>query len=220
MPRFTFPEWTETLKKWINLLVLGAPVYLVALIAYGVTPEALRIGYQPEQPVPYSHALHAGELGMDCRYCHSTVERAGEAAVPPAATRMNCHVQVHPTSEVLQPIRAAFAENRPVRWTRVNDLPDYVYFNHEAHVNAAVGCETCHGRVDQMVKVFQAKSLTMEWCLDCHRNPSKHLRDPENITKMGYDDQKSAVHRQAGEGETWQKRNAVNPPTNCSTCHR
>ena len=220
MPRFTFPEWTETLKKWINLLVLGAPVYLVALIAYGVTPEALRIGYQPDQPVPYSHALHAGELGLDCRYCHSTVERASEAAVPPAAVCMNCHVQVLPTSEALQPIRAAYAENRPVKWTRVNDVPDYVYFNHEAHVNAAVGCETCHGRVDQMVKVYQAKSLTMEWCLECHRNPSKYLRDPENVTRMGYEDQKSAVHRQAGEGETWQKRNNVNPPTNCSTCHR
>ena len=110
MPRFTFPEWTETLKKWINLLVLGAPVYLVALVAYGVTPEALREGYQPEQPVPYSHALHAGELGIDCRYCHSTVERAGEAAVPPAATCMNCHATVKKESEALLPIREAFAE--------------------------------------------------------------------------------------------------------------
>ena len=120
MARFEFPEWTETLKKWINLLVLGAPVYLIVLIAYGVTPEAIRIGYQPDQPVPYSHALHAGELGIDCRYCHTTVERAGKAAVPPATTCMNCHSQVKKDSDLLAPVRAAFAENEPVAWTRKN----------------------------------------------------------------------------------------------------
>src|SRR5580692_11309472 len=134
MSRFTFPEWTETLKKWVSLLAVGAPVYLVFIIWYGVeSPEAIRIGYQPLQPVPYSHALHAGELGIDCRYCHSTVERAPKAAVPPAATCMNCHSQVKKDSDKLVPIRQAFAENESVRWTRVHDLPDYVYFNHQAH---------------------------------------------------------------------------------------
>jgi len=213
MPRFTFPEWTETLKKWINRLVLGAPVYLVALVAYGVTPQALRIGYQPDQPVPYSHALHAGELGMDCRYCHSTVERANKAAVPVAGICMNCHSQVKKDSDVLLPIREAFAESKPVAWTRVHDLPDYVYFNHEAHVNASVGCESCHGRIDQMVKVYQAKPLTMEWCLGCHRDPEPNLRSSENLTKMGY---------QASDAERAKvlKDNQVRPPTNCSTCHR
>jgi menaquinone reductase, multiheme cytochrome c subunit len=213
MPRFTCPEWTEAFKKWVNLLALGAPVYLVALVAYGVTPDALRTGYQPEQPVPYSHALHAGELGMDCRYCHSTVESAAEAAIPPAATCMNCHATVKKDSELLLPIRAAFAENQPVHWTRVTDVPDYVYFNHEAHVNAAVGCESCHGRVDQMVKVYQAAPLTMQWCLDCHRDPAPHLRQAENVTKMGY-------KPQPGEGAAVMKANSVAPPTNCSTCHR
>jgi menaquinone reductase, multiheme cytochrome c subunit len=213
MQRFIFPEWTETLKKWISVLAMGAPVYLVLLIMYGVTPEAIRIGYQPDQPVPYSHALHAGELGLDCRYCHSTVERAAKAAIPPAATCMNCHTSVKKDSEALQPIRQSFAENDPVKWVRVHDVPDYVFFNHQAHVNAAVGCESCHGRVDQMVKVFQAKPLTMEWCLDCHRNPTPHLRDIENLTKMGYE-------QQPGEGERVLKANNVNPPTNCSTCHR
>jgi hypothetical protein len=109
MSRFIFPEWTETLKKWVSLLVLGAPIYLIALIAYGVTPEAIRIGYQPEQPVPYSHALHAGELGIDCRYCHTTVERAAKAAIPPAATCMNCHSQIKTTSDLLLPIRQGYA---------------------------------------------------------------------------------------------------------------
>ena len=213
MPRFTFPEWTETLKKWVNLLALGAPVYLVALVAYGVTPDAIRIGYMPEQPVPYSHALHAGELGMDCRYCHSTVERAGEAAVPTAQICMNCHATVKTNSDVLLPVRAAFGENTPIKWVRVTDVPDYVYFNHEAHTNATVGCETCHGRVDQMVKVFQAKSLTMEWCVNCHRDPTPHLRPAEHLTTMGYEPKE-------GEGDRIKKERSVNPPLNCSTCHR
>lgn len=213
MPRFTFPEWTETLKKWINLLVLGAPVYLVALVAYGVTPDALRIGYQPEQPVPYSHALHAGELGMDCRYCHTTVEKAGEAAIPPAATCMNCHTTVKKDSDVLYPVRAAFGEDKPIKWVRVHDVPDYVYFNHEAHVNATVGCETCHGRVDQMVKVFQATPLTMQWCVDCHRDPAPHLRPTDQLTTMGYE-------APEGEGARLMKEKNVKPPLNCSTCHR
>jgi hypothetical protein len=213
MSRFIFPEWTETLKKWVNLLVLGAPVYLVALVAYGVTPEAIRIGYQPEQPVPYSHALHAGELGMDCRYCHSVVDRGPKAAVPPASVCMNCHSTVRATSDALLPVRQAFAENEPLKWVRVTDLPDYVFFNHEAHVNASVGCESCHGRVDQMVKVYQAESLTMAWCLDCHNDPTPHLREAANVTKMGYT-------QQPGEGEAVKKKNQVNPPINCSTCHR
>lgn len=214
MPRFTFPEWTETLKKWINLLVLGAPVYLVALIAYGVTPEAIRIGYQPEQPVPYSHALHVGELGMDCRYCHNTVERAGEAAIPPAATCMNCHATVKTDSELLLPIREAYAENTPVRWVRVHDVPDYVYFNHEAHTNATIGCETCHGRVDQMVKVYQATPLTMQWCIDCHRDPTPFLRPASELTTMGYEPKSET------EGQQIKKDRSVAPPMNCSTCHR
>jgi hypothetical protein len=213
MPRFTFPEWTETLKKWISLLSIGAPVYLVALVAYGVTPEALREGYQPDQPVPYSHALHAGELGMDCRYCHSTVENAAEAAIPPPATCMNCHSVVKKESDALLPIREAYAGGPAVKWTRVHDVPDYVYFNHQAHVNATIGCETCHGRIDQMVKVYQAKPLTMEWCIDCHRNPTPYLRKQEALTTMGY-------QPGPGEGEAVQKANNVHPTTNCSTCHR
>lgn len=213
MSRFLFPEWSETLKKWVNLLVLGAPVYLVALLAYGVTPEAIRIGYQPEQPVPYSHALHAGELGIDCRYCHPTVDRAAKAAIPPSATCMNCHSTVKKDSDVLLPIRQAFAENTPVRWVRVTDLPDYVYFNHQAHVNAAVGCESCHGRVDQMTTVYQAKSLTMEWCIACHKDPTPYLREPSKVTLMGY---KATAEERAAV----MKKNEVSPPTNCSTCHR
>ncbi len=240
MSRFIFPEWTETLKKWINAIVIGSPVYVIALIAYGVSPEAIRIGYQPEQPVPYRHSLHAGELGIDCRYCHSTVERAPKAAVPPVTTCMNCHSQVKVNSDLLVPIRQAYAKNdESVHWTRVHDLPDYVYFNHQAHVNAAVGCEECHGRIDQMVKVYQAKPLTMGWCIDCHRALSSaatqvaqgespdvpYLREPANVTKMGYDEPAKPgdpprPHREPGEGARVMKRNHVNPTVYCSTCHR
>ena len=213
MSRFVFPEWTETFKKWVRILVLGAPVYLVALVAYGVTPEAIRIGYMPEQPVPYSHALHAGELGIDCRYCHNTVDKSAKAAVPPAETCMNCHNRVRKDSPKLTAIRTAFATGEPVAWVRVHDIPDYAYFNHSAHVTRGVGCETCHGRVDQMVEVYQAKALTMAWCLDCHRNPEPNLRKPENVTLMGYTPA-------PGESAMVRSQLNINPPQNCSTCHR
>ena len=133
---------------------------------------------------------------------------------------MNCHSQVKKDSDLLLPVRQAFAEDEPVHWTRVHDLPDYVYFNHEAHVNASVGCETCHGRIDQMVKVYQAKPLTMEWCIGCHRDPNQYLRRPENVTKMGYDDEKSEPHRMPNEGEEIAKNNAIHTSVSCSTCHR
>jgi menaquinone reductase, multiheme cytochrome c subunit len=214
MARFLFPEWTQPLKKYvITPALLIGPVYIVALAAIVKDPQTLRIGYQPEQPVPYSHALHAGEMGMDCRYCHTVVEVSNKAAVPPAQTCMNCHATVHPKSDKLTPVREAYFENKPLRWTRVTDLPDYVYFNHSAHVTRGVGCESCHGRVDQMVKVFQAKALTMQWCLDCHRDPDANLRWPQNVTVMGY-------KPQPGEGAEVRKQLAINPPTDCSTCHR
>src|SRR3954469_3651820 len=176
MSRFVFPEWTETLKKWISLLVLGAPVYLVALIAYAVTPEALRIGYQPDQPVPYSHALHVGQLGLDCRYCHNTVEGAGFAAIPPTETCMNCHKAIRVNSEKLRPLRDSWATGKPVPWVKIHDLPDYVFFNHSAHVNAAISCVECHGKVNHMEVVSMVQPLNMAWCLQCHRDPTSRIR--------------------------------------------
>jgi hypothetical protein len=215
MDRFHFPEWTETLKKRLRLLVLGGPVYLIVLIGYGVDPEAIRIGYQPDQPVPYSHALHVGELGMDCRYCHNTVEQSSHAAVPPATTCMNCHKSIWPESPRLEPVRQSQATGEPLAWTRVHDLPDYVYFNHSAHVTRGVGCESCHGRVDFMEKVYQAKPLTMMWCLDCHRNPDPHLRPPDKVTVMGYE-----AKNQAELAKQLRQQYNIQPPTDCSTCHR
>ena len=159
-------------------------------------------------------------LGVRAGLNSLLLQRAAKAAVPPSATCMNCHSQVKKDSDLLLPIRQAFAENEPVRWTRVHDLPDYVYFNHMAHVNAAIGCESCHGRIDQMVKVYQAKPLTMGWCLECHKDPTPYLRRPENITKMGYDDDKSEPHRMPNEGTDILAKNSIHPSTSCSTCHR
>jgi hypothetical protein len=216
MARFLFPEWTETFKKWVLILAAGAPVYLIALISYAVSPEAVRIGYMPEQPVPYSHALHVGELGLDCRYCHSTVERSAHSAIPPVETCMNCHKVIRPESEKLAPVRNAFETGTPLAWTKVYDLPDYVMFNHSAHVMRGVGCESCHGRVDQQDEIYQTSPLTMEWCLDCHRDPTEHLRDPSEVTIMGFEPPGGA----AVYGAKMKKDNHINPNTNCSTCHR
>ncbi len=216
MARFQFPEWTETFKKWTLLLAGGAPVYLTVLVLYGKSPEAIRVGYQPHQPVPYSHALHVGELGLDCRYCHTTVEKSAHAAIPPAQFCMNCHTAIRSDSAVLQPVRDAFAANASLKWKRVHDVPDYVFFNHSAHVTRGVGCEECHGRVDRMDEVYQYAPLTMGWCLDCHRDPAPHLRPPELVTQMGFNP--PGDRREIGRKVMDERK--INPPTNCSTCHR
>jgi menaquinone reductase, multiheme cytochrome c subunit len=217
MARFEFPEWTARFhKRWVLLLLFGAPLYLTTLWANGCRPEAIRIGYQPKQPVPYSHALHVGELGLDCRYCHNTVEKSAHAAVPPAQFCMNCHATVGTQSKSLVPVREAFAMGSPLKWTRVHDLPDYVFFNHAAHVTRGVGCEECHGRVDLMEEVYQWAPLTMGWCLECHRDPDPRLRPPELVTTMGYDP--PGDRRDLGRHVA--EINSIQPPTNCSTCHR
>lgn len=217
MAGYQFPEWTEKFKLLVGVLVLGGPVYLVLLAMYGQSAEAIRIGYRPAQPIPYSHALHAGELGIDCRYCHNTVEESPHAAIPPATTCMNCHETILPQSELLAPIRDAAENGTPIKWVRVHDLPDYVFFNHSAHVTRGVGCESCHGRVDKMVEVHQDQALTMGWCLDCHRAPEAHLRDPAFATTMGY---VPAGGDQMEAGAELREKNQINPPQNCSTCHR
>jgi hypothetical protein len=199
--------------------VLGiAPLYVIGLVWYAASPETTDVGYAPEQPVPYSHALHAGELGLDCRYCHTTVEQAAHAAIPPTATCMNCHQRIHARSPKLEPVRASAATGEPLAWVKVHDLPDYAYFNHSVHVQRGVGCASCHGRVDKMEVVFQHETLSMGWCLNCHRSPDGHLRPPSEVTNMGY---------QPPAGEALREHAAelratldINPPTDCSTCHR
>jgi hypothetical protein len=153
---------------------------------------------------------------MDCRYCHNTVEKAARAAVPPTQTCMNCHASVRKQSEKLLPVRHSYATGMPVPWVRVHDLPDYVYFNHSAHVARGIGCVSCHGRIDKMDVVFQAQPLTMGWCLDCHRNPEKFVRPVETVTRMDW----QPPEDQATFGRKFCQANQIQPPSDCSTCHR
>ena len=216
MTPFVFPRWANKTRVLAGVILGGAPIYLTFLIWYGASPKTTDVGYQPKQPVPYSHALHAGQLGIDCRYCHNTVEQGAHAAIPPTATCMNCHERIWTNSDKLTPVRQSLATGKPVEWLKVHDLPDYVYFNHSAHVTRGVGCVTCHGRVDEMDEVYQKEPLSMSWCLSCHRSPEQNLRPPEEVTNMTWKPPSDAV----AFGKTLREQNHLNPPTDCSTCHR
>ncbi|MGA2435109.1 MAG: cytochrome c3 family protein [Bryobacteraceae bacterium] len=197
-------------------VALLAVVAIVAVAFYLFSPQVADAGYSPQQPVAYSHKLHAGNLGIDCRYCHSTVERSGYAAIPATEICMNCHTRVKPQSAPLQLVRESYATGLPIPWVRIHRLPDFVYFNHEAHLSAGVSCVTCHGRIDQMEEVRQAQPLNMAWCVDCHRNPAPNIRPRALITKLDW-----VPDRDPAEiGRELVAANHIHPPTNCSGCHR
>lgn len=175
MSRNIFPRWMNTAVPAAGAGGLVAAGALVAVITYYGTNKHTEVGYTPAQPVPYSHKLHAGKLGIDCRYCHVAVERSAAAGIPPTEICMNCHAKVKTDAPALLPVRESFATGRPVPWKRVHKLPDFVYFNHAVHVRVGVGCVSCHHRIDQMLEVSQAEPLSMGWCLDCHRDPGAHV---------------------------------------------
>lgn len=219
-PPFVFPRWANYALPAIVIAVLGAGLYAPTFVAFGFSPRTTDIGYQPDQPIPFSHALHAGELGMDCRYCHTTVENAAFAAVPATQTCMNCHSSIKPDSPNLDALRLSWREGTSVPWTKVHDLPDYAYFNHSAHVNQGIGCVSCHGRVDQMEKVYQVRTLSMSWCLDCHREPEKFLRPKDQVTNMNFT---PPGNDQLRLGLELKKEYGIRDPMymqSCSTCHR
>jgi hypothetical protein len=220
---FLFPRWANFLLPVIILGVLGGAFYVPTLVALGGSPRTTAVGYAPVQPVPYSHALHAGKMGMDCRYCHNTVEKTAFASLPPTQTCMNCHSSVRTTSAALAPIRESWATGKPVEWIKIHNLANYVYFNHSAHVNHGVGCIECHGRIDRMERVQQVKPLSMAWCLDCHRDPGPHLRPADvSVTDMNWtppaDDAKAADLADSLIGSYGIHSKAY--MTSCSTCHR
>ncbi len=217
MSRFLFPRWSNLLLPTIILAALTIPLYAVFFVAYGFSPKTLEVGYQPKQPVPFSHALHAGELGMDCRYCHTSVEKAAHASVPPTQTCMNCHTQIRPQSPKLADVRESYETGLPVEWTRIHKLPDFAYFDHSAHVNRGIGCVSCHGRIDNMEVVYQKSPLSMGWCLECHRNPEINLRPTSEITNLAFD---SATDQTAADREALKKKYHISPSEDCSTCHR
>ncbi|HZZ59080.1 MAG TPA: cytochrome c3 family protein [Opitutaceae bacterium] len=211
--------------KSVNKLPLQIIVYLFVLsglitagATYYMTPKYTRVGYSPIQPVPYSHAIHAGQLGIDCRYCHSNVETSGFANLPTAQTCMNCHDQVKANSPLLAVVRESYRTGRPVPWIQIHQVPDFVYFNHAVHVSRGISCVDCHGRIDQMDVVSEAKSLAMGFCLDCHRDPEAHLRPRNEVTNLAW--KAPSPQAQLAMGLKFKHDWNINPPQSCSGCHR
>lgn len=172
-----------------------------------------------QQPVQFSHKHHTGDDGIDCRYCHTSVETSASAGIPPTQTCMNCHSQIWADSPYLEPVRASFRENKPIEWQRVHDLPEYAYFNHSIHVAKGVGCSTCHGQIDEMPAVYQENTLQMEWCLQCHRNPENFIRPKDQIYNMEWKDGDLNAEERNGLKEQYKIRSRE-MLTSCSTCHR
>jgi hypothetical protein len=216
---YLFPPSANKLPLQI-LLFLGLTVGIVSAgITYYATPKYSRVGYAPTQPVPFSHALHAGQLGLDCRYCHSHVEESGHANVPTAQTCMNCHNQIKTDSPLLAPVRASYESGAPVPWVKIHQTPDYVYFNHSVHVARGVSCVECHGQINEMEVVHHAKPLSMGWCLECHRQPEKVLRDPALVTNLDWK-HPGGPDAQLEQGKKFVHDWNVQPPQSCSGCHR
>lgn len=230
---FVFPRWANYLLPVVILLVLGGAVYVPVFVNYGMGAPALKVGYKPVQPVPYSHALHVGQLGMDCRYCHTTVDRAAFAAIPPTEVCINCHNPADAQNGVwkdlpaLGKVHESYETGEPVEWVKVHQLADYAYFNHAAHVNKGVSCVSCHGRVDHMAVVSTVEPLSMSWCLDCHRNPERHLRPVEEVYNLGWQPEtlegESLADAQLRIGQELKDKYNIHDRaymTACSTCHR
>ena len=199
-----------------------AGLALTAILGLARSPYATNQNVSRPQPVQFSHKHHVGDDGIDCRYCHTSVETSAVAGVPPTKTCMNCHSVLYADSPYLEPVRESFRTGESIKWVRVHRLPDYVYFNHSIHVNKGVGCSTCHGSVNQMPLVFQASPLLMEWCLDCHRHPERALRALEPVNEVFNMDWK-APNNQEDLGRnfaTERKIRSTAELTSCSTCHR
>ena len=233
MQEFYFPTWVNKFTLLIGASAVAVGGYLATCLFAAIHPTVVNVGHQPKQPVPFSHKIHAGQLKLDCRYCHNTVDKAAHAAIPPTATCGNCHGgeattkgersigQIYSESDNLKLVRDSLATGDPILWERVHDTPDFVFFNHSIHVNKGVSCVSCHGRIDKMEVVTQVEPLSMKWCLDCHRNPTPHIRNPEMVTQLDF---KIPVGDQWETEEDyhkyWADKLDVNPNINCSTCHR
>src|SRR5439155_7416875 len=183
------------------------------------SPYTTYVGVPLAQPVPFSHQHHVEGLGIDCRYCHTSVEKSAFAGIPSTETCMSCHSQLWTDAPVLAPVHASLATNTPLKWNRVHDLPDFAYFDHSIHIAKGVGCSTCHGRVDQMPMTWRTQTLYMKWCVDCHRAPQNQIRPQSEIYNMGW---RSAANQQSlGEQLVAQYHiDTTGRLTNCSTCHR
>jgi Cytochrome c7 and related cytochrome c len=216
MPQIFHPS-ANTLSKLSLAGLVGLVAGLIGVaMLLGRSSYVTRANEYVEQPVQFSHLHHVLDDGIDCRYCHTSVETSSFAGIPPTKTCMNCHSQIWQSAPILEPVRTSFREDRPLNWTRVHDLPDFVYFNHSIHVKKGMGCETCHGRVDQMPLTRQVQSLQMEWCINCHRNPQDYVRPRSEVFTMGY----APPVPQSVIGPQLVKEYDIRGNTSCSTCHR
>ena len=212
-----FPKHFNTVARLSTALALGIPAIAVAgLLLYQRTPFVYGTQHPKEQPVQFDHRHHVRDIGLDCRFCHFSVESAATAGIPPTQVCMGCHGQVWNRSPLLDYVRNAYFTDQPIPWKRVHNLPDFVYFNHAIHVNKGVGCVSCHGRVDEMASVFQVEPLTMGWCLECHRNPAPNIRPVEEVTNMEWKPQGDPEEA----GRLQAAKNNVHTRTSCTTCHR
>ncbi len=228
-----FHRSTNTISR---ATIFGA-IFVIAMLFWAAaevqrSPYVTYAGVARPQPAPFSHQHHVGGLGIDCRYCHTSVEVSSFAGIPPTRTCMNCHAQIWTGAPMLEPVRESFSSGKSLIWNRVNDLPDFVYFNHSIHINKGVGCNTCHGPVDRMPLMYNYASLQMEWCLNCHRAPEKNLRPRDQVFNMRYEEPSSAKPMMV-DGKTYTdqislgrdlvtkyKLRTVADITSCSTCHR
>lgn len=216
MPQI-FRRSANTISK---VSIFGAVVFvaglLVLLAAVNRSPWVTGAHVARDQPIQFSHERHVAGNGIDCRYCHTGVETSALAGIPPTKTCMNCHAQIFSTSPFLEPVRESFRSDRSIEWTRVHDLPDFVYFNHSIHVHKGIGCATCHGRVDRMPLMWQEQSLQMEWCVNCHRYPEAYVRPREAVFRMDYE----MPPNQLELGRRLVAEYQIQKLTSCSTCHR
>ena len=212
-----FAPWWNKLPIVAALVAGLAPVVATAGVWYYFSPWYTDVGYRPVQPVPYSHKLHVGELGLDCRYCHTTVETSAHAGLPSTGVCLGCHSQLFRDQPLLAPLHESAASDVPIPWRRVYELPDFVFFEHSVHVAKGVACVECHGRVDQMPLTWRAQRLEMQWCLDCHRDPAPHLRPRDEVFRMDTPEPSPA---QAGALARAAHLESTRRLTDCSTCHR
>lgn len=199
-----------------GLFVIG--VVSVSAFYYYATPKYTRVGFAPTQPVAFEHSLHAGQLGLDCRYCHSNVERSGHANVPAASTCMKCHNQIKADSPALELVRESNETGAPIPWVRVHQIPDFVYFNHSVHVNRGVSCYECHGQVNEMPVVRHDKPLSMAFCLECHRSPERFVRPHDEVFNLDW--RPESEEEQIKRGLEAVRANHIHAPVNCSGCHQ
>ena len=203
-----------------NLIIaaLLASSGVLAGVTYYFTPKYTRVGYEPIQPVAFPHSVHVRQLGLDCRYCHNTVEKSWYSNIPATSTCMNCHVQVLKDDARLALVRQSAATGEPIPWVQIHKLPDYVFFNHSVHVNRGISCVECHGPINQMDEVYHAKPLSMSFCLDCHRDPAQHLRPLDKVTDLEW--KAPSPDQQLEMGAQYMRDWHVQSLENCSTCHR